>query len=367
MRIRSFMCALALAAACGGDGDDGGIPPEVQPLVDYLVAETRGAANMFQHVPQALVLALLDPVAAAAEGITFAPTGTPNQYDYSIPIDGDGDGTADATATGTVTLNQPPVAGPNPGLAGTIDGALVMGDGSSVGGSIQFESTPQGLEVSGAVTLTDPVDGYTGTMIILAGEPMVVKASGDGAEANLCTASGQGSAYVTLQNGTVAGSSPFYFEATLEFLFAAAATSMTHIRYGENESSAVDYSNASVELGCESSISDWVGTFEMFWFCPPGGGDFETHTFTVTGPNTVQVSKLGTGQTTPTVFTATALPGNPHVLVGEFTEGDPLYTETFRYTLSPDGSFFTQDNDYVIIEGPFTGDGGPCYGTGYRQ
>jgi hypothetical protein len=369
MRFRKFMCALALVAAagCGGDGDGGSLPPELQPIVQYMTGQTRGATTLLQQFPQALVLALLDPVGAAAAGIVFSDMGG-NTYDFAIPVDTDGDGTADVAANGTVTLNQAPVVGPNTGLIGTIDGVLTRTDGTSLAGSIVFASTAAGLEVSCALVLTDPGNDYYGEIIILDTEPIVVKAPGDGgAVANVCTGSGEGNAYVSLTNGTLAGASPFYFEATLEFLFTAANTSMTHIRFGETEGTAEDVSNQSVSFGCAASIQDWVGTFDTAWFCPPGGGGTETHTFTVTGPNTVQVSKADVGSSTPTVFTATALPGNPHVLVGEFTEGDPLYTETFVYTLSPDGASFTQNNDYVFIEGPMTGTGGPCYGTGHKR
>lgn len=365
MRMRKFICVVALVAAaagCGGDGDGGGsVPAQVQPIVDYMAGQTRGAASLLQQFPQSLVLALLDPAGAAAAGIVFTDMGG-NTYEFSLPVDTDGDGTADASANGTVTLEDAPA------FAGTIDGVLTRSDGTSIAGRIVFTMTAAGIEVSCALTFTDPTNDYFGEITVLETEPIVMKAPGDGgAVANICTASGQGNAYVTLTNGTLAGSSPFYFEAVLEFLFASAAASMTHIRYGESESSAEDVSNASVNLDCAASIQDWVGTFDTEWFCPPGGGGAETHTFTVTGPNTVQVSKAEVGSSTPTVFTATALPGNPHVLTGEFTEGDPLYTETVRYTLSPDGTLFTQDNEFVIIEGPSTGSGGPCFGTGYKR
>ncbi|MCK6462081.1 MAG: hypothetical protein L6Q95_19535, partial [Planctomycetes bacterium] len=292
-----------------------------------------------------------------------------NTFDFEIPIDADGDGQQDAVAFGSAVLDQVPVVGPNLGLGGTINVTLGDDDGSVTTFAVAFEVTAQGVEVSGSITSTDATEGYISTITIPDTAPMIIGAPGGGAVANLCTASAQGDASVaiTRQPATAGTASTLYFDAVVQFLFSSANARITGASIGDSPSTMESLPDSDLEVGCDFSISDWVGTFDMDWFCPPGGGGTETHTFTVTGPNTVQVSKLGTGQTTPTVFTATALPGNPHVLVGEFTEGDPLYTETFRYTLSPDGSFFTQDNDYVIIEGPFTGDGGPCYGTGYRQ
>jgi hypothetical protein len=372
--MRKFMLVIALAgaAACGGDGDGGGgsgLTPEAQAVVNYVIGESQEAVSFVQHVSQALTFALIDPVGAAAAGIGFAPGATPGTFDFDIPIDTDGDGNADATAAGSTTLDQIPVIGPNLGLGGTIDGTLLLASGRSISVTGAFEVTAQGLEVSGDISFSDPSTGHSGNITIPDTAPMLVRPAGDGAVANLCAASAQGSASVDVikEPPGPGGGSIYYFEAVLQFLFSSATAQLTGASGGTNPTALDPLPDTSAEVACDFSISDWVGTFEMFWFCPPGGGDFESHTFTVTGPNTVQVSKLGTGQTTPTVFTATAIPGNPHVLVGEFTEGDPLYTETFRYTLSPDGSFFTQDNVYVIIEGPFTGDGGPCYGTGYRQ
>jgi len=299
MRMRKLMCTLALAAAagCGGGGGGGGaLPPEVQPLVDYMAGQTRSAASFMEHFPQALVLALLDPAGAAAAGIAFSET-SPGTYDFSIPVDSDGDGTADAAASGTVTFGDPLAD------SGIIDGVLTRSDGTSITGRIVFASTAAGLEVSCALTFTDPTNGYFGEITVLETEPILVKAPGTGgAVANLCTASGQGNAYVRLTNGTLAGAAPFYLEAILEFLFPAANTSMTHIRYGESESSAEDVSNASVNLSCTASIQDWVGTFDTEWFCPPGEAGAETHTFTVTGPNTVQISKAEVGSPTPTAW-----------------------------------------------------------------
>lgn len=368
MRKYMFVLVLAVAAGCNDDGGGTAYPAEVQSAVDYLVGESRGAISFLQHIPQALVLALLDPAGAADEGIIFAEGATPDTFDFVIPIDTDGDGEPDSTAAGRVSLSQTPVVGPNPGLTGTINANVTLEDGSTVAGQVFFASTAEGLEISGAVTFTDTQSGYTGEITIPGTDPLILKEAAGGARANLCTLSGQGNAFLeATREPAVAGGSPLYFAATLELLFASATARLTHVSAGDSETTAEELSDSNLDLGCDFSMADWVGTFETYWFCPPGGGGFETHTFEVTGSNTVRVTKQSTGAPTPTIFTGTAIPGNPHVIIGEFTEGDPLYTETFRYTLSPDGSYFTQDNDYEVIEGPSTGDGGPCFGTGWKQ
>lgn len=245
---------------------------------------------------------------------------------------------------------------------GSIDTTITADDGTIVELMLDFEVTLLGIVISGTGTFDDPTNGYSGEATVSPGDPLTVRPA-DGGVMNLCTLSAEGNV-----NTEIMGPDSWY-TGVFQFDFGSPTATITNAAQGPDEQSAEPVADSSVDLGCRPSLQDWVGTFDMNYVCPPGGGGQETHTFVVTGPNTLQVSKAPAGGGAPTVFTATADPDDPHTVRGEFTEADSegTYTEVFVYTLTPDGSVFTQDNEFTYIDGPSQGLGGPCFGTAKKR
>jgi len=357
---------LAAAVACSSGSGEDQLPAAAQQALDYLVAEMPDLDALIEGFG-AVLPALLDPEARDEAGITFEE-GAENVFGFEIPFDTTGDGTADTTATGTVDFNRQPVPGENPGLTGAVNGIVRLSDGGTIFVMATFEVTAEGLVVHGTIEVRDDADGFTTLITIPEDDPITAKApTGDGeAVANFCTETLQGDASVEIEGPSV------FFSAVLEFLFPSPTVKATDAQQGDSAETAEPLGDTTVNIGCDFSIEDWVGTFDMQWICPPGDGGTNVQTFVVTGPDTLEVTKVtppGSGISSPTIFTATADPGNPHVLRGEFTETEAFgtYTETFVYRLSADGSSFTQETEFTYIDGDLEGTGGPCSGVATKR
>lgn len=261
-----------------------------------------------------------------------------------------------------------PVLEPGAGFSGTVDVEIDLGDNGSITGTFGFRIDEDGFKIWGTGTSTDTATDHTMEFTTRAEDPVYLAPPSEdsGGPANLCSVDVHGPVEVK-----ATGPSGIY-AAILHFLFGSMTVEFTDATYAESEEDETSrIANHSAKLpSCkEPSINDWEGIFILDWFCDPPESGESRLTFTVTGPNTVHVSDehpIGSGQTIE--FDVTADDDNPHILRGFFTENDGpgTYREDVVFTLAPDGRTWTQDNDYIYLDGELEGLGGECFGTGTR-
>ncbi len=371
MRRVFIVFALLLLADCGDGGSPSeGLPPDAVALADY----TETGVNVI--VPrlggfEALLPALLSPGAPGSEDLSFTPDLAPgapaNSYNFNVPYDGNGDGLNETTLSGHATFNDAP-ANAGPGFGGTVTLSIeTLGGLGSFAGTMNFTLTETGREFSGSGTFTEVLTGNTTAVTIDAASPLQMKvATGTGnAVANACGYSLDGNVAVVTSGNRGSLASIWGFSSSRS---QVAVTGAVFTNTGGQSTNLPD-SNIEIPCGDTGSIQDWTGTFLQRWAClPPEYGQAQL-TLAVTGPNTIQITDEdppGSGDVQ--VYTATAIPGNPHVVRGFFIGGEAgnQYREDFAWTLVPNGQRFSQISRYVYQEGANQGSGGMCGGAATR-
>ncbi len=367
--MRGLPCVtlLLLLSACASSESSDPVPPAALQLESYEKAGIRVVIPRLGGFEGRLPF-LLNPASAGAGGIVFQPDVAPHTYTFSIPLDGDGDGTPEITIGGSAAFNgDPALAGI--GFGGHLDFTMgIPGGLGAFAGSMDFQLTAAGREISGSGVFTEMVTGNTTTVSVDPGQPLLMKAAtGAGnSVANACAYSLNGNAQVevTGPNGTLA--------SLWSFLFTRATASVTAVRYTDPDGAATTLpsSNVTIPCGANGVLSDWAGVFLQDWACLPPEFGQATLTLAVAGGNTIDIldeDPPASGDLA--TYQAAGVPGNPHVLRGFFIGGAPgsTYREDFSWTLSAGGDRFSQISYYVFLEGPSQGSGGLCAGQAVRQ
>ncbi len=354
-RVLLILLAAFPCGGCGGGGD-GAAKGTTSELGLYTEDGLSLSGTFGSEVHQILPM-LLVPSAAAANGIVLTPDtspgAAPNTYLCQIPLDLGGDGTNETVVDATLVLNGDLFTF-GPGFGGTIEGTITRG-GAVVAASLAFRFPGDGeIEISGTVSLAGALSGIDVTATIDAAAPIVVKVAtgGAGSIANVCTYSVSGDVRVEAARGIE------LFSALWTFSSHSRRINVSQVTRVDDQGVSHDDPDSSFEVPCENgAIADWGGTYDFDWFCNPQEEGDSVFVITVTGPNTIHVDDEGL------TYDATAVPGNPHVVTGFFI--DQGYREDFVWTLSRDGTTFTQQSVYVFLP-PLTG-GGVCGGIGTRR
>ncbi len=370
MRRVFVVLLLLLLADCGDDGSPSeGIPPNAVALADYVESGIDIIVPRLGGF-EALLPALLSPGAPGSEDLSFTPTsgGPANTYDFTIPYDGNGDGLNETTLSGHVTFNQAP-GNPGPGFGGTVTFTLeTLGGLGSFSGTMNFTLTETGREFSGSGTFTEALTSNTTTVTIDPSSPLRMSAAtgATNAVANACGYSLDGDVAVVTSGdrGTLS--------STWSFASSRREVAVTGAVFTSPGGQATNLPDSEVEIPCgeNGSIQDWNGTYLQRWAClPPEYGQAEL-TIAVTGPGTIQISDEdppGSGDVQ--VYSASIVPGNPHVIRGFFIGGPSgnQYREDFTWTLVPNSQRFTQISRYIYQEGANQGSGGMCGGVATRS
>jgi hypothetical protein len=354
--------------ACSSDSDSNGptIPANAQALSTYTTAGVKLVVPRMANF-EAMLPFLLNPTSPGAGGQTFTPTGPPNTYTFSVPLDGDGNGSTETTVAGTAAFNGDP-SGADVGFGGHLD--LTMSTAGGIGnftGELDFGLTDAGREVSGGGTFVEGVTGNMTTLTVPAASPLVLQAAkgGAGSVANVCGYSAQGDAgfEVAGPQGTLV--------STWLFRSNKATVTVTGATYTDNSGTSTDLPDTQISIPCGTTgaLGDWTGVFLQDWACLPQEYGAAELTFTVAG-STLNISDEDPpGSGSPSTYSATPVPGNPHEVRGYFIAGPPgfTYREDFSWKLTPNGESFTELAYYRYLEGPNIGTGGMCGGRATRQ
>jgi hypothetical protein len=308
-----------------------------------------------------------------AQSVTVTPDTSAGAAPYSVlfsgPYDGNGDGLDETTISGgRATFASDPSSswsGLNGQVAVDVSIPLL---GHLYHADVAFTITSDEKRLSGSGTFTDPMSGDTITMTVMPSSPLTVKAADatGSAASNACgnSLSGQMRLDVAGTAGTM----------TSLWNFNPTATSVTvnGASFTDPSGQTTALPDATVDLRCgdTGSINDWVATFDQDWACLPRESGQARLTLTAAGAGTVTIADEDPpGSGTPSTYQATVLGANAHALRGFFIAGPPgsQYREDFNWTLSKDGSRFSQVSKYVYIEGPNTGQSGYCVGTARRR
>jgi hypothetical protein len=364
---------LALLAAVGcssTDSDHSSIPPEAAALQNYVHAGVRITIPRLAGVEARLPF-LLSQGSAGAGGLVFqpdpAPGAPPNAYLFTIPVDGDNDGLAEVTLDGSAVFNGDP-AQVGVGFGGHLDFTTTMAAGlGDFTGAMDFSLAANGDRViSGSGTLTESVTGNVTAVHVDPATPITMRAAAGTAntQANACAYSLDGTVGLEVTGSQGVLSSDWTFTNT------SRNVAVTNASFTDG-SKTTQLPNTSITIPCggNGTLSDWNGSFLQNWACFPPEFGQAMLTLAKTG-SSISISDEdppGSGQSD--TYSASPVPGNPHVIRGFFIGGPPgsTYREDFSWTLSSNGNAFSQISYYVYQEGPSIGTGGLCAGQAVRQ
>lgn len=111
---------------------------------------------------------------AVPDNMTWTPTGTANEFDYSISFPRTGNGADDTRVTGTIQFSDDPTDGIALGDTATLDGTITSLGGPLTGNfQLDLEFTEAGLSITGDLLLNNS-DGCDFDISINASDPLVV-------------------------------------------------------------------------------------------------------------------------------------------------------------------------------------------------
>lgn len=379
MKMKHVPAALVLLAlmACGGTTDPVPIGPGTPAgpaAVEAYVAEGFLNVTAVSTELRGILSLLFDPEALLEEeGATLTPDlspgAPPNAYLFDAALDSDGDGNKDAALTGSGVLSDPIENFAKLGFSGTIEFDVDLGVAGRFTGTLSFRTTLMGILLWGAVEMRDDLEGTTTRVTAPEATPLTIALplEAPNEDANLCHLNVRGTAGVAVESpaGTYAADWLFQYGSHL-----VTVTGRSWLPEGSTEPEPLPDATEPLDSCQRSAIYDWEGRFILEWECIPTEFGDSLLTFQVIGPRTVRAWDEELDQSgTPILFELTADAGNPHVLRGFFLEttGVGTYREDVVFTLADDLQTWTQDNEYVFINGPSQGEGGTCIGTGTRQ
>lgn len=361
----------ALVGSCSTESNHTTIPPEAAALQDYEKLGIQMTVPWLARVEARLPF-LLNPGSPGAAGLVFIPNpdagAPPNAYLFTIPIDDDNNGMAELTMDGEAVFNGDPTV-PAPGFGGHLDFTLAAAGGlGDFTGGMDFLLNGAGeREVSGTGTFSESLTGNETVVSIAPSSPLTMRAAIGNAssQANACAYSLDGTAHVQVTGTGGVLNSDWIFSKTSRTI------AVTGAAFTDEEGATVQLPNTTVTIPCGSSgsLADWNGTYLQDWACFPTEFGQATLTLARNGNGITITDEDPPGSGDLATYSATPVPGNPHVLRGFFTSGPPgnTYREDFSWTLAGNGQMFTQISYYVYQEGPNQGSGGICAGWAKRQ
>jgi hypothetical protein len=376
--VRSARAAalLALLSACGGGGDSGNPSVNVALPADAVAMESAARLGMRSAVArmtayEAALLFVLDPGSTLTPGIIVADDVSPGAMPFSVTFAGNLDSGFDALAQTHIAGRSTFAADPATSFTSVsgqaaVDVTLLGGMMSVYHADLDFTVGASERTVSGVGVLQNPINGNKSTMTVDPAKPLrMVLATGPTANACGYVIDGDFRLVVVGPLGTYA--------STWRFVPGSPTTTVDTATHTDTAGVVTAMPAIDVDLRCNpaaATIDDWAGVYRQIWGCLPRELGSARLALTVKDATTVTINDEDPpGSGNGNIYEAAIVGSSARALRGFFVTG-PVgfrYREDFNWTLSADGTRFTQASRYVYQDGPLAGTGGNCFARAVRE
>ena len=376
VRSAGAAALLVLVSACGGGGDSGTSNANVNLPSDAVAMETAARVGMKSAVArmtayESALLFALDPGSTLTPGIVVADDVSPGAAPFSVTFAGDLDSGFDAMAQTHIAGRSTFAADPATSFTSVtgqmaVDITVLGGMMSVYHADLDFAVGASERTVSGIGVLQNPLNGNKSTMTVDPAKPLRIVAA-TGSTANACgyVIDGDFRLVVVGPLGTYA--------STWRFLPGSPLTTVDTATHTDTAGVVTAMPAIDVDLRCNpatATINDWAGVYQQIWGCLPRELGSARLALTVKDATAVTINDEDPpGSGNGNIYEAAIVGGSARALRGFFVTG-PVgfrYREDFNWTLSADGTKFTQTSRYVYQDGPLIGTGGNCFARAVRE